>query len=286
MSNKSRYLYLMMVSGSLLLGACVADKKRSTYGDYEPAKLRKQTKKESEEEAVRIKTELAIAYMNGGNYRAAMQSIQEALKENDKYDMAWLTRAEIEQFFKQYDKADLSFKQALKLSPNSSEINNNYGWFLCSALNKPNDSIHYFDKALSDPTYPSPEVAYLNKGVCHTKMQQYKLADSYFERALQMNPQFVPVIKERARTQMLAGNIREADRLFRQYQSLVERLSADDLLLGWRLAKMQGQTQPAFEYEAQLRELYPYSNELKSITDGDFNSEFESTSATNDVAEP
>ena len=81
-------------------------------------------------------------------------------------------------------------------------------------------------------------------------------------------PWFAPVHKEMARTKMLAGNLNEADRLFRLYQSRVDVLSADDLLLGWRIARAQGQTQAAYEYEAQLRSNYPYSPELEQISTG------------------
>ena len=41
----------------------------------------------------------------------------------------------------------------------------------------------------------------------------------------------MPLRKELARTKMLAGQIKEADKLFRQYQSQVDNLDAGDLLL-------------------------------------------------------
>lgn len=270
----NKWLILFTLSGCLMLGGCVADKKNSSSSTYEPAKLRGQTKKEQREEATRIKTELAVAYMTSGNYRLATKTIDETLKENDKYDLAWLVRAQIYQHLKVYDKAEESFQRALKLNPSGAEINNNYGWFLCGVMNRPNDAIAYFNKAIADPTYPTPEVAYLNKGICHAKMQQFNLADEYFERALRMNEQFTPVLKERARAFLLADNIKEADRLFRQYQSMVDRLNADDLLLGWKIAKHQGLTQAASEYQAQLLTHYPYSDELKAIKSGDFDGEF------------
>ncbi|SSY80764.1 type IV pilus biogenesis/stability protein PilW [Alysiella crassa] len=270
----NKWLILFTLSGCLMLGGCVADKKNSSSSTYEPAKLRGQTKKEQREEATRIKTELAVAYMTSGNYRLATKTIDETLKENDKYDLAWLVRAQIYQHLKVYDKAEESFQRALKLNPAGAEINNNYGWFLCGVMNRPNDAIAYFNKAIADPTYPTPEVAYLNKGICHAKMQQFNLADEYFERALRMNEQFIPVFKERARAFLLADNIKEADRLFRQYQSMVDRLNADDLLLGWKIAKHQGLTQAASEYQAQLLTHYPYSDELKAIKSGDFDGEF------------
>ncbi|ASK28340.1 type IV pilus biogenesis/stability protein PilW [Neisseria chenwenguii] len=224
------------------------------------------SKREREEQVSNIKTQLALEYMRGQDYRQATVSIEEALKANSKNDMAWLVRAQIYQYLKVQDKARESFQKALALKPDSAEINNNYGWFLCSSGNNPAQSLAYFDKALADPTYPSPHIANLNKGICSAKLGQFSLAESYLERSLAAAPGFPPAFKELARTKMMAGNLKDADYYFRQYQSKVDVLQADDLLLGWRLAKAQGNAQAAYEYEAQLRANFPYSEQLKEIT--------------------
>ena len=65
---------------------------------------------------------------------------------------------------------------------------------------------------------------------------------------------------------MLEGKLSDADQLFRQYQRRINTLSPDDLLLGWRIARAMGNTQAAYEYEAQLRTNYPYSEELQMTT--------------------
>ncbi|WP_373747195.1 type IV pilus biogenesis/stability protein PilW [Neisseria dentiae] len=240
---------------ALALGACAG-------GASQPSA------RERAEQISNIKTQLAVEYLRGKDYRQAVNSIDEALKENPKNENAWLIRAQIYQYLKVNDKAQESFQKALSIKPNSAEINNNYGWFLCSTQNRPGDAMPYFDKALADPTYPNPHVANLNKGICSTKTGQYSLAEAYFERALAAAPQFYPVLKEMARTKMLAGNLSDADYYFRQYQSKVDALGADDLLLGWRLYNALGNTQAAYEYEAQLRANYPYSDELQTITTG------------------
>lgn len=220
------------------------------------------------EEVAAIKIQLGIEYMNARDYRAAVAAIEEALKLQPRNENAWLVRAEIYQFLKVPEKAQESFQRALAINPNSAEINNNYGWFLCNSGGQPNLSLSYFDRALADPTYPSPQVAYMNKGICSARLGQYNLAIAYLERSLAADPSFVLTQKEIARVRMMEGNLGEADRQFRQYQSKVDSLSADDLLLGWKIARARGQTQAAYEYEAQLRTNYPYSPELQEITTG------------------
>ena len=126
-----------------------------------------------------IKTQLALEYMRGQDYRQAVTSIDEAIAANAKNETAWLMRAQIYQYLKVTDKAQESFQKALSINPASAEINNNYGWFLCSTQNRPNESLAYFDKALADPTYPSPHIANLNKGICSAKMGQYSLSEAF-----------------------------------------------------------------------------------------------------------
>ncbi|KLT72251.1 pilus assembly protein PilW [Neisseria arctica] len=215
-----------------------------------------------------IKTQLSVEYMKAQDYRQAIKSIDEALASDSRNANAWLVRAQIYQYLKVSDKAQESFLKVLDLNPNSAEANNNYGWFLCSIQNRPSEAIPYFDKALADPTYPNPYVAYLNKGICSAKTGQYSLSEAYLERALATEPRFYPAIKELARTKYLAGQLSDADYYFRQYQSKVDMLSADDLLLGWRLSRALGNIQAAYEYEAQLRANYPYTEELQMITTG------------------
>lgn len=224
--------------------------------------------KQRAEQVSNIKTQLAIEYMKVQDYRQATASIEDALKQNSRNEIAWLMRAQIFQYLKVPEKAQESFLKALSIKPESAEINNNYGWFLCSQMNNPAEAMSYFDKALADPTYPSPYVANLNKGICSAKMGQYGLSEAYLERSLAAMPQFPPAFKELARTKMLAGNLNDADYYFRQYQSKVDMLLADDLLLGWRLANALGNTQAAYEYEAQLRANFPYSEELQAVIKG------------------
>ena len=121
---------------TLVLGACA--------GTKGPSRAERAT------QVANIKTQLAIEYMRGGDYRQATVSIEEALKADSSNEDAWLVRAQIYQYLKVRDKAQESFQKALSLKPDNAEINNNYGWFLCSEMNNPAQSISYFDKALAD----------------------------------------------------------------------------------------------------------------------------------------
>ena len=250
--------FVVMCATACVLAGCVSENPQFT--EFKP-----ESKSEKRKNNARIKTELAIQYTQNRDYRSAVQAIDGAIQDDPSFEIAWLIRAQVYQHLKVYDKAEENFRHALSMKPDSAEINNNYGWFLCDAMKRPNDAMVYFDKALADPTYPSPEIANMNKGICSARAGQISMAETYFERALQLNPDFVPVFKERARAHLQQHKNAVADKEFRRYQSRVDILSADDLLLGWKIAKANNEMQAASEYEAQLRMNYPYSPELEAV---------------------
>ena len=223
------------------------------------------SKAERQEDFAKVKTQLAIEYMKVGEYRQSIAAIDEAIKAKSNYDMAWLVRGVIHQQLKMNNEADQSFRRALSISPNSAEINNNYGWFLCDNMKQYSAAISYFDKALADPTYPQPHVATMNKGICQGRAGNIAGAAADLARAKALAPNFPTPTKEMARLKLMENQPHPARELMNQYQRQMDRLNADDLLLGWKISKALGDTQSAFEYESQLRQMFPASDELQEI---------------------
>ena len=83
-------LLLLTLASSLLLNACV------TVGQVR-TRFKGPSRSERLQNEARTKTQLAIEYMNIRDYRAATATIEEALKADENYDMAWLSRAQIYQ---------------------------------------------------------------------------------------------------------------------------------------------------------------------------------------------
>lgn len=221
-------------------------------------------KRQRAEETARIQTQLALEYMRIGDYRAAVQTAGEAVANDAHSQQAWLVRAQIYQALGMDGGAESSFRRALDLNPDSAEANNNYGWFLCSRKNLPERAAAYFDKALADPTYPSPQVAYLNHGICSAKAGRYTAAADYLARALRIAPDFAAAQKEWLKVKLLSGNVREARQLWQDY-SARRVLGAEDLWLGRQIAEASGDTAAVQEFENRIRVEFPYSEEAKSL---------------------
>ena len=160
---------------ALLLGACAQNRNPNSYetSAEESTKLSR----------ARIHTELAIAYYGAGQYSVAMEEVQIALAADDKYLPAINQLGLIHLALGQTDEAQKVMQRAIRLDPADPSINNNYGMLLCSK-GQAAEAMRYFDKALSDPLYRTPEFAYVNAGVCMKNEGNYLQAEQFLRRAL------------------------------------------------------------------------------------------------------
>lgn len=70
-------------------------------------------------------------YFRDGNLIIALEEVTLAAAIDPDYAPAFSTRGLILYHVKEYDSAGKDFRRALSLEPRNSDINNNFGWFLC-----------------------------------------------------------------------------------------------------------------------------------------------------------
>ncbi len=116
----------------------------------------------------RIHTELAESYYERAQYGVALQEIGVALQVDTNFAPAYNVRALIRMALREDDKAEEDFRHSLDLDSSNSETHNNYGWFLCQR-GQTKESIQQFLDALKNPLYATPEMAYVNLGMCSKK---------------------------------------------------------------------------------------------------------------------
>ncbi len=73
-----------------------------------------------------------------------------------------------------------NFLKALELSPNDSEIRQNWGWYLCTH-GRAKESIQEFELAVRNPLYKTPDVSLVNAGKCSVEIGDNKRADEFFK---------------------------------------------------------------------------------------------------------
>ncbi len=171
---------------------------------------------------------------------------------------------------KENDKAEDAFRRALRFTPDESELNNNYGLFLCES-GKPRQSLEYFLKAVRNPLYETPDIAYANAGRCALRAGMDENAESYLNRSLERSIDGGAIAKTQLAKLYFRRGEYEKSRVY--LNDVVKRLDAptpEALLLGIRLEHKLGNRVEEKSYEQRLRNRYPNSQEYQDFLNGKF----------------
>lgn len=218
-------------------------------------------------EIASLRTQLVVEYLKQGNLQEALNSANTAVEADPSYMAGHLMRAQVLQLLKLNNDAEASFKKALALVPNSPEANNNYGWFLCNT-GRAAEALSFFEKALAEPLYTTPQTAQANWGMCAAKIGRKEEANEHFLAALRAAPDFPLALKELARLQLEQGNARLASFYFQRLLRIVPLVAPEDLMLGVKVAHQAGDRSLETLLADQLKLRFPDSKETQQLLIG------------------
>ena len=218
-----------------------------------------------------IRMELAVGYYEQGQYVVALDQVKLALAADPKHVEAYGMRAVIYMAMGEMDLAEDNFLQALALAPRNPELANNYGSFLCQNKRVP-ESLKYFDSALSNPTYQSPDKAANNAGSCALKVKDYAAAEKYLLRALQLTPDLPATNANLAKVYYEKHDYQRANFFITRLGKLakVESLTADVLWLAIKVEHKLGDDGAEAGWVTQLRRHHAASPEYAAYQRGAF----------------
>jgi type IV pilus assembly protein PilF len=248
---------------SLLLAACVTKTQQLGVDPTSGAKAIGDARNRAQ-----IHTQLAAKYFERNQDAVALAELKDAIIADPKYAPAYSMLALVYMDLQQNDQAAKNFEQALRLAPNDSDINNNYGWFLCQT-GSPRESIAYFQTALKNPLYETPYVADLNIGLCSEKFNDLDQADEYYQRALRFEPNFPKALLNLARLWYGRGRYADARGLIARYNKIVEP-NAESLWLALRVERKLGDRSTEGSLAVQLRRNFSTSREYQEFLKGNF----------------
>lgn len=214
-----------------------------------------------------IRTELAAAYYQRGQLAVAMEEAKLAIKYQPGYAPAHNMLALIQMELREDAQAAASFEQALRLAPNDSDILNNYGWFVCQR-GDPQRSMPYFQSALKNPLYSTPQRAYLNAGICAKLAANDAEAERNFRSALQLQPTLAPALYQLAELSFKRGQYKDAGGYMERYARVLPNPDADGLLLAVRISRALGDKGNEDSYLQQLRRRYPDAPQTRQAVSG------------------
>jgi type IV pilus assembly protein PilF len=218
--------------------------------------------------SAKIHTELAASYYERTQYAIALQEIAIALKADSDYAPAYTVRALIRMALHEDDLADSDFRRSLNLDGANSENRNNYGWFLCQR-GREKESLRQFQEALNNPLYATPEMAYVNLGMCSKKAGMPKEAEANLQRALVLRPGMAEALYGLAVLSYERGDFAGAKSYFLKFSQQSSELTAEQLWLAVRIERKVRDRNSAASYALQLRKRYPDSRETQLLLQGE-----------------
>jgi type IV pilus assembly protein PilF len=219
----------------------------------------------------KLHTELAAAYYSRGNMGVALEELRTAVEADPTYAPAHGIFGLVYMNLKENSLAEQSFGRALKLAPNDSDINHNYGWFLCQT-NREQESIRYFLHAIRNPLYATPNRSYSAAGQCTMKTNNpnnLKSAEELFDRALKLDPDDSQALLQMGQIRYKQGNMEEARRLVARHNRATSP-SAESLWLALRVERKLGERTAETGFATQLRRRFPSSPEYQALQRSDF----------------
>jgi type IV pilus assembly protein PilF len=215
-------------------------------------------------DAAHANVQLGVAYMQQGQLALAKEKLERAAKQDPRSAEVHSALAYLNERLDRPDAADAEYRLALRLSPNNSEVGNNYAVFLCRN-GKVDTALKQFDLAARDRLYTTPWAALTNAGVCLRSANRGGEAVRLLEQAIALRPQYTPAVFELADLQLELGSPGVAGLVVDRYLAL--GLTAPDvLLLGVRAALARDERPAAQTLARRLRREFANSEQAKSLT--------------------
>lgn len=216
----------------------------------------------------KLHTDLASLYFQDGNLIVALEELSLAAAIDPSFAPAFSTRGVVLYHVREFDSADKDFRTALGLDERDPEINNNYGWFLCRT-GKEREALGYFQKALGNPLYRTPGLAYLNEGECYIRLGDLSRAEDSIRKGLRLMPGNPQASFYLADINYRRGNF-DAARKYLMDAAHAENAPAEVLWLSLRTERRLGNRTAEESLAARLRRKYPESEEYQQMLKGNF----------------
>lgn len=242
----------------LLLIACVSQPTKSSTGEG----IGKLSAQENDSPAD-LYVALASEYYRIGQMDPALERVRRALKLDKNNARAHYIAALVLQRLGENALAEAYFERASALEPDSPDIHNAWGAFLCSQ-GRHEEADAQFADALANPLFTTPALALTNAGVCAISAGEKAKGEGYLREALTRAPRFAPALYQMARLQYAQGDYKAAQGYIDRLMD-VNQLNPQTLLLAVRVEKALGNRKQAKVYTQYLREGFPDAPEILEL---------------------
>lgn len=244
---------------ALALAGCVT----TTTEEGSLGRVPHTSRSQEAQDAARVHTELGQQYMANGDLKTALEKLNKALQFDENYAPAHTVMAVLDERINRPEQAEQHYRRAVQLEPDKGMPNNNLGAFLCR-IGKGAEALRYFDTALKDPFYQTPDVALTNKGICQLRMNDLAGAQASLRKALEANPNNGDALLHLAKALYLNNDAFRARAFIQRFDALGQP-SADALKLGHDIETRLGNTDAAQTYRRRLQSQFPDSDQAHAL---------------------
>ncbi len=217
------------------------------------------------QEAGRINARLAMEYLKRDQLQVAQEKIEKALVQNPKDGNVQLAAGLVFERLRDNRTAEKHFRQALKVAPDSPEVQNAYGAYLCRNNQQPKGE-EMFVRAANNAIYRTPFVAYTNAGVCARSAGNLERAERYLRQALTSQVDYPETYAQLAGVLHDRGNDLHARAFVERYLAIAPA-TPDMLLLGHDIEVAMKDEAAAAVFRARLKKDFPDSEQARRVAD-------------------
>jgi type IV pilus assembly protein PilF len=208
-------------------------------------------------------TALAGEYYARGNWAIALAESREGLRYDSNYWPAYNMQGLIYMELREDGPAREAFERALSLSANNPDVQNNYGWFLCTR-NDATRGLDLMQRAISNPLYSTPEKAFLSRGLCLKRMGRTAEAEDSLRRAVLIRPDLIGALYNLAIITYERGSMKDAENYITRYMRLATP-TLEGLVYAVKITRAVGDSSSEQSYLQQMRRRFPDSPELAEL---------------------
>ncbi len=214
----------------------------------------------SDKEKAKKFTDVAIEYFKTGDNVSARSWLQKAVNYDKNYGRAYSVLATVFQSEKEDLLAEQYFKKSLSVEPKSAMFRNNYGAFLFGQKNY-KKACAQLELATQDPFYNLRASALSNLGRCYEALNEEDKARDAYQRSVNIGGGDSFALINIAQSLLSSGEVFKANVKYTQFIQLVTGNqaihTAESLILGVRLARLNGDSSNVVTYSLLLENLYP-----------------------------
>jgi type IV pilus assembly protein PilF len=223
-------------------------------------------KKASPEVQANTNMQLAIEYMKLGKLASAKDFMETALSQDPGSADVQMTAGIIYERLNEMAKAERAYSTMYRLGKTDPNIQNTYAGFLCRT-GKAAAGEKLFVEVARSPLYQTPEVAWVNAGVCARGTGNLVDADRYFNQALAIRPNLPEAMLQLGNIEFDRGDAAQAVELVHKYLA-VNPATPEVLWLGFRAERKLGDTTAAAGYARRVQTEFPSSEQALMMRSG------------------